>query len=244
MPARPRSPHVALLLCSAAVTAAGCDNAPSSDYPTSETGIFVDVEVDAAGRADATVALTADNPALLEVTYLRLEGGDQLGMTIGATRVPLVEDNLLGAYRYLGQASGIAGGERVGVTYDRAEGEDALATRGTVPAPFELGATATRFSRADGLNLVLSGLAGATQLAVSVSSAEGCFDAFTVTGPADVTGVAIPPSRFVLTPGGPATCNVTVSASASASGTPDPAFGRGGVVRVSQVRTLALTFDR
>ena len=45
---------------------AACDNAPSTDYPTSETGIFVDVAVDSAGHADATVGLTADNPALLE----------------------------------------------------------------------------------------------------------------------------------------------------------------------------------
>ena len=112
------------------------------------------------------------------------------------------------------------------------------------PAAFTVGATASRFSRADGLLLTFGGLGGATELAVSVRSVEGCFDAFTERGPATVTALAIPAPRFVLTPGGPATCTVEVTARAVARGTPDPAFGRGGLVTISQVRTLTVTFDR
>lgn len=226
------------------VAAAACDNAPSSDYATSETGIFVDVAVAADGHADATVALTADNPALLEVTYLRLEGGDQLALTVGGHAVPLAEQTLLGAYQYIGDATGVEGGAAVVVGYDRAVGEDAPATRGTVPAAFTVGATATRFARADGLQLTFAGLGGADELVVAVRSVEGCFDAFSERGPATVTGLALPATRFVLTPGGPATCNVEVTARAVDRGTSDPAFGRGGLVTISQVRTLALTFDR
>ncbi len=232
------------LLASLLLAAAACDNAPSSDYPTAETGIFVDVTVDHAGRADATIGLTADNPALLEVTYLRLEGGDALTMTIGGRAVALSERSLLGAYQYVGTATGVADRAAVVVAYDRAAGVDALATRGTVPLEFDLHASAPRFSRADGLLLTFSRPGGADELVVSVRSVEGCFDAFTERGPATSTALAIPPARFVLTPGGPATCNVEVTARAVARGTPDPAFGRGGLVTISQVRTLALTFDR
>ncbi len=223
---------------------AACDNAPSTDYPTSETGIFVDVAVDSAGHADATVGLTADNPALLEVTYLRLEGGDQLAMTIGGAPVALSERSLLGAYQYVGTASAVAGGAGVVVGYNRADGVDAPRTRGAVPAAFTLGASATRFSRADGLTLTFNGVSGADELTVAVRSVEGCFDAFTERGAGTATTLSLPPTRFVLTAGGPATCNVEVTARAVARGTPDPAFGRGGLVTVSQVRTLALTFDR
>lgn len=233
-----------LLVASLLIPIAACDNAPSSDYPTSETGIFVDVAVDSAGKADATVGLTADNPALLEVTYLRLEGGDALALTLGGRAVPLSERSLLGAYQYVGTATGVADRAVLGVAYDRADGQDALATRGAVPDAFDLGATATRFSRADGLQLDFSRVGGADELVVSLRSVEGCFDAFTERGPATATALAIPAARFVLTPGGPATCNVEVTARAVAHGTPDPAFGRGGLVTLSQVRTLALTFDR
>jgi hypothetical protein len=232
------------LLASLLVTAAACDNAPSSDYPTSATGIFVDVAVDGAGRADATVGLTADNPALLEVTYLRLEGGDALALTLGGRAVALSEQSLLGAYQYVGTTTGVADRAALVVAYDRAAGVDALATHGTVPDAFDLGATAARFSRADGLQLTFSRLGGADEVVVSVRSVEGCFDAFTERGPATATALAIPPARFVLTAGGPATCAVEVTARAVARGTPDPAVGRGGLVTLSQVRRLALTFDR
>ncbi|MBL8620477.1 MAG: hypothetical protein JNK64_04210 [Myxococcales bacterium] len=224
--------------------AAACDNAPSSDYPTSETGIFVDVTVDSAGAADATVGLTADNPALLEVTYLRLEGGDALAMTIGGRAVALSERTLLGAYQYVGTATDVADRAPLVVAYDRADGQDAPATHGAVPDAFDLGATATRFRRADGLQLTFSRIGGADELVVSLRSVEGCFEPFTERGPATATTVAISPARFVLTPGGPATCNVEVTARAVAHGAPDPAFGRGGLVTLAQVRTLALTFDR
>lgn len=224
--------------------AAACDSAPSSDFPTSETGIFVDVAVDGAGRADATIGLTADNPALLEVTYLRLEGGDALSLTMAGEAVALDERSPLGAYQYVGAATGITGGEPVAVSYDRADGVDALATRGTVPAAFALGVTASRFNRADGLLLTFGGLGGADELVVSVRSVEGCFEAFSERSPANITALAISAPSFVLTPGGPATCNVEITARAVARGTPDPAFGRGGLVTVSQVRTLAATFDR
>ncbi len=118
------------------------------------------------------------------------------------------------------------------------------ATRGTLPAEFDLAATATRFSRADGLQLIISGAGGAEELVVAVRSVEGCFEPFTERGPATASAVSIPAARFVLTPNGPATCNVDVTVRAVAHGTPDPAFGRGGLVTLSQVRTLALTFDR
>ncbi len=227
-----------------ALALAACDNAPSSDVPTSETGLYVTVAVDDAGRADATVALTADNPALLEVTYLRLDGGDQLSLAIDRAAVPLSERTLLGAYDYVGTATGVEGGELVTIGYDRADGVDANGSRATVPAPFALGATAARISRADGLTLTFGGLGGADELIVSVRSVEDCFDSFSERGPATGTTLFIPGARFVLRPDGPATCNVEVTARAVAHGTADPAFGRGGVVDVSQVRTLALTFDR
>ena len=169
------------------LAAAACDNAPSSDYPTSETGIFVDVVVDSAGRADATIGLTADNPALLEVTYLRLEGGDQLSLTVGGEAVALSERNLLGAYQYVGTSTRVAGGALVVVAYDRAAGVDAPGTHGTVPAAFSLGATVSRFSRADGLQLTFGGVGGAAELVVTVRSVEGCFEAFTERGPATAT---------------------------------------------------------
>lgn len=232
------------LLAPLLITTAACDNAPSSDYPTSETGIFVDVTVDSAGRADATVGLTADNPALLEVTYLRLEVGDTLALTLGGAPVGLSERSLLGAYQYVGTATGVADPAELVVAYDRADGEDARATHGTVPDAFDLSATATRFSRADGLQLTFGGIGGADELVVSVRSVEGCFDSFTERGPATATTLAIPPARFVLSPGGPASCTVEVTARAVARGTPDPAFGRGGLVTLGQVRTLTLTFDR
>jgi|JI10StandDraft_1071094.scaffolds.fasta_scaffold00728_23 hypothetical protein len=233
-----------LLVASLLIPIAACDNAPSSDYPTSETGIFVDVSVDGARQAAATVGLTADNPALLEVTYLRLEGGDRLSLTLGGADVPLAEQTLLGAYQYVGSLTGVAGRAAVAVAYERADGVDALATRGTLPAEFDLAATATRFSRADGLQLIISGAGGAEELVVAVRSVEGCFEPFTERGPATASAVSIPAARFVLTPNGPATCNVDVTVRAVAHGTPDPAFGRGGLVTLSQVRTLALTFDR
>jgi len=99
--------------------------------------------------------------------------------------------------------------------------------------------------RTAGFLALESGIAGgAEELVVAVRSVEGCFEPFTERGPATASAVSIPAARFVLTPNGPATCNVDVTVRAVAHGTPDPAFGRGGQVTLSQVRTLALTFDR
>ena len=99
-----------------------------------------------------------------------------------------------------------------GLRYRSNIGADALGMLAT--AAFSLGATVSRFSRADGLQLTFGGVGGADELVVTVRSVEGCFEAFTERGPATATTLAIPPTRFVLTPGGPATCTVDVTARA------------------------------
>lgn len=224
------------------LAAAACDSVSSTEVATSELGVFVYVEVDAAGQAEVTARLTTDNPSLLEVTYVRLEGGDALWATRdGGGPQEMTERTLLGFYEYLTTFSGIAGGETIGVAFDRATEVDAPGTQVTIPAPITIGASAETFARAAGVTLSWTGGAGATDAAIAVRDQSNCFDAFTRRVPLTAGQIALDAGAFVLKPNPPATCMIEVEIGAVATGTADQAYGRGGNVTARQTRTLALT---
>ncbi len=225
--------------------AAACDSVASTEVTTAELGIYVYVEVDADARADVTARLTTDNPALLEVTYVRLAGGDTLRAQFPlAAAQTMTERSILGLYEYTAQFDGVTGGQVLTVSLDRAIETDALATSVAMPADFTVGASATTFARASGVTLTWSGGTGASEVAIAVRDQDDCVDNFVREVPLAAGQLALTASDFVLKPNAPAMCRLQVELGAVATGTADPAFGRGGNVTARQSRTLALAMAR
>lgn len=229
-------------LALALLLAAACDSVSSTEVTTSELGVFVWVDVGADGRADVTARLTTDNPSLLEVTYVRLEGGDALWASRdGAAPQAMAERMILGYYEYLTAFAGVAGGEEITVAFDRATMVDAPDTHVAIPAPIAIDASATTFARAAGVTLTWTGGAGATDAAIAVRDQNNCVDSFTRRVPLTTGQLALDAAAFVLKPNPPASCALEVEIAAEATGTADPAYGRGGFVKARQSRTLTLT---
>jgi hypothetical protein len=225
--------------------AAACDSVASTDVTTAELGVYVYVEVDADARAEVTARLTTDNPALLEVTYVRLAGGDTLRAQFPlAAAQTMTERSILGLYEYIATFDGVTGGQVLTVSLDRALETDALATTVAMPADLTVAASATTFAHASGVTLTWSGGTGASEVAVAVRDLDNCVDNFVRTAPLNAGQLALATTDFVLKPNPPSSCRLEVELGAVATGTADPAYGRGGNVTARQSRTLALTMTR
>ena len=229
--------------CAVSVLVMACDNVESTDVATDDMRLFMDVDVNADATAAVLVQLTTDNEALLEETFIDLAAGDRLLASIGDVTVAMTEEQIepLGIYQYVTDFAGVAGGDTISIALERPRQVEAPSSAVVIPDPFDIDDPGTEFSRADGLTLTWSTDAVAENSRVNISG--DCIDSITVGLPGDAAGVAIDPQDFVLAQGSLAgvECVLTVMVTLTNQGSVDPAYGRGGIARAHQTRSLELT---
>jgi hypothetical protein len=231
-------------LLSIATFGSGCDSVDSAMVETSEMGLYVDAEVDASGRLEVLAQLTTDNDALLESTYVRLSDGDRLFAAVDGDTRELREQFVigLGTYQYVTEFEHAPAGQRLIVSLDRIDREEAPRSRVTLPEPFDVVLADETFTMQAGVTLRWSGAPDRGEVGVSLASA--CVELVDApTAPASAGQLRIPPTRLrYVTGADPAqSCPVSFTLRLAVAGQVDPAFGRGGSITATQVRDAAMT---
>ncbi|MDI1445454.1 hypothetical protein [Polyangium sp. 6x1] len=188
-------------------------------------------ETDLETRLIATLKVGGDESN----TYVDLSGGDSIFASTGDKRVPM-QTQETGVYE--AEFNTAAEGTEFTVDLQRADDDDAPASRGTLPAPFTLTIGASAVSRAADLNVTWTPSGSNDDVRIELSSP--CTFLETIDVPGDSGTHTIPANS--LQPTGtaaepPPTCDVTVKMTRSRRGTADSAFDSESSFVLQQVRT-------
>ena len=214
----------------------GCSETVSSaDIKTHGIAALIDVTADASAVATVHVELRVGGPS--SNTFVSLDNGDTLSATAGDVTKPLQSTDR-GVYE--AKFSGVDGGTKFSVAFDRPNDTSARDNSGTLPEPFDLDQPAANLSRAD------------DELPVTWSpSGTGDGMHWAVDG-----DCIFPSSKDVSDTGSyairkgtlsslddkkPETCDLTLAVERSSSGHADVAFDSESWFRLHQARSTKFT---
>lgn len=212
---------------------AGCSRETTSSANIRTEGIAATIDVTASTSTTSTVhvALNVGGP---DGTYVLLENGDQLTATAGGKTLPLTAD---APGEYTADFATAAGGTEFVVAFERTVDTDALASRGTLPSPFEISGVPSNSPSRTGDDVTLTWSAADKGSIMEISIDGTCV----FTKKLQTAGDA---GTFTITKGTlesnsssmPQECSVDVTMSLSASGTVDSVFDSESTFTLSQVR--------
>ncbi|MDI1477785.1 hypothetical protein [Polyangium sp. y55x31] len=172
-------------------------------------------------------------------TYVDLSGGDRIFASAGDKRVEMQTQDT-GVYE--AEFATAADGTEFVVDLQRADGDNAPSSRGTLPAPFTLTLADTSASRA--ADLEVSWTPSGSNDDVRIELNGTCIFLETIDVPGDTGKHTIPANSLKATGSmdqPPPTCDVNIEVTRSRKGTPDSAFDSESSFVLQQVRTGKFT---
>ncbi|MDI3282433.1 hypothetical protein [Polyangium sp. 15x6] len=172
-------------------------------------------------------------------TYVDLSGGDRIFASAGDKRVEM-QTQETGVYE--AEFNTAVEGTEFLVDLQRADGDNASSSRGTLPAPFALTIGASAVSRAAALNITWTPSGSNDDVRLELNSP--CTFLETIDVPGDSGTHTIQANTLQATGSAdqpPPTCDVTVTMTRSRRGTPDSAFDSESSFVLQQVRTGKFT---
>ena len=232
-------PLISLALLGAVV---GCNDIDSADIETSGINASITVRAKADGSSTAVSAtLTAG-----ALTFVDLDGEDQLVATSGEASTVLAEGDLLGVVGYNGSLSGVgAPGDEVKVSLERSSDKTpAPDSVVTIPEPIAIAApeAGTAFSRADD-DIVVDLTSEESDDDATLKWSGACIKDGSLAVPSGQASITInkgtiekreqvdandPDSEPVAD-----TCSFTIEIERRVEGSLDPAWGSGGIRAVA-----------
>lgn len=213
----------------------GCRETTPSDYvSTGQIAALIDFTAESAESAGVRVELRAGGAD--SETYVVLHSGDTLRASAkGETKE--LRASAEGVYE---GTLGAGGEAELVVTFDREKHEDAPASSGTLPAPFELESPAGGevLSRAKDDLVIAWSPAASTSGRVAVSGP--CISAASFEVTAGAMGLIVEGGDLEASDGdADDECDVEVVMTLTRAGSADPAFEEGSRVRAHQVRRVS-----
>ncbi len=219
-------------LLSLAVLAAiaGCTSVDSSDIKTHgiNPGMHVTSSADAAGSHVDVTLHVGNSPT----TFVNLADGDSLTASTGGDPVELKESNLLGVTSYSGDLDTQEPGTKVTIVFTRQSDESAPASTVTMTEKLSLSSPqpGAAFSR-DADDLTVAWTSDPSDDGVTVSWTGDCVEAGSIDVAAGESQATIDKSTIKKRQGDNVadSCDVTIAATRTRTGTLDPAFGGGAI---------------
>ena len=234
-----------LLLVLSAAGLGGCAHTSSSDVATDALYADMAVSADGSGQTIATAALKVGGATSND--FLDLSSTDTLVATADSSnQQTMVREEALGAVWYQAIFALDSAGTLFQIAFNRQPNANmsnpvsAPDSHVTLPAPFAITAPAAnaQYSRAtDPVVITYSG-SGQTDPMSYVATGD-CIQAVTQTLTSDAGTLTIPAGQIVAAQGqGTTSCTVTIRIYRSRAGTIDPAYGKGGKISGTQVRSI------
>jgi hypothetical protein len=220
----------------------GCDNVESSEVPTSKVRASIVVDAHDSGRAIVTVALTTDNEALLEETYLDLAPGDRLWAEVDGAVQSMSEIYVLGLINYRAEFDIDDATPTVNVAFERDIEVSAMDSYVAVPARFVLDPVSPDSTRSGGFPVSWGPIdPDTTRTTIDVSGP--CIDNYSVRVDGDPGDAFIPPFAVRTREEMPSdsVCDIDIQVTRSITGTVDDNYGRGGTAFARTVQTANTT---
>ncbi len=221
---------------------AGCSNTQSADVATHAVYASIDLTSDGGGTTTATAALKVGGATSND--YLDLTDGDRLVASHDATSVEMTRSQALGAVWYNATFGVGSAGTPFQIAFDRSATANVSApdSHVTLPAPFTItGPVAgASFSRATDPIVVAWSGSGQTDPMNWVASGD-CIVQQSGTVPADNGTYSLPAGSIQPAQNQSGTsCQVQIRLSRARAGLLDPAYGEGGSISASQVRSITV----
>jgi hypothetical protein len=230
-----------IILCAVLVSSAalfGCSKEVTSSANVKTAGIAALIDVTAESDSLSTVYAELRVGGSSSNTYVDLADGDVLKASAGdAFKEMLVEKD-----GYAAEFETAAVDTRFSVTFERADGDNATESSGTMPAPFQIGPTpATKPSRAtEDITLTWSPVDTSASMVAELTGT--CIFSETIDVVGDEGTLLIPKGSLQSTGGDmPSSCDITVTLKRSRKGQADPAFDDESWFRLHQVRTASFS---
>lgn len=234
-----------LILVASAAGLGGCAHTSSSDVATDALYADMAVSADGSGQTIATAALKVGGATSND--FLDLSNTDTLVATADSSnQQTMVREEALGAVWYQAIFAVDSAGTLFQIAFNRQPNSNmpnpvsAPDSHVTLPAPFAITAPAqnAQYSRAsDPVTVTWSG-SGQTDPMSYVATGD-CVEALSQTISSDSGTLTIPAGTIVPHSGqGATSCTVTIKIYRSRAGTIDPAYGKGGKISGTQVRSI------
>lgn len=221
-----------------AIALAACTTHESSDVLTSGIHASITAQTTGNGKTDVRATLYVGNPVGLN--FVELTGDDQLLAKSAGMTKEMRETQLLGTVSHHAEMPGDAEGTQFEVVFSRTIDDGAPSSIATLPAKFDLTATPATASRAQPLQF--EWLPAGSPDTMSWTASGDCIEI--ESSPMTDTGshtIAADRLKKRMGTNIADTCEVTITAFRSRTGTLDPHYGKGGDVRGMQTRTFKLT---
>ena len=220
-----------------------CTEVKSSAVNTN--GMYVDYEVVTEGEGTgSSVNTTLRVGGLTSTTFVDLDAGDQLVVTVGEESQALSQQSLGVLHSYQGTFGADTEGSAFVLSFDRVDLDNAPSTTTNIPDAFtietpELDAS---FSRSSDEDLLISWDTEGEHL-VKIIVEGSCFVSYIATAQADVGTHSIPMSYFQDNEyDSTSSCESTITVDRQRFGTVDAAFGGGQAIGV-QRRTVSIRME-
>lgn len=199
-------------------------------------GISATIEATAPSASESTVEVTLLAGGDESNTYIDLSGGDRIFATIGGERKEMSSTS---AGEYEVESTKGEGGTEFTISLERADGDNAPSSVGTLPEPFDLTAVSGTISRAADLEIVWSP-AGDDGMELELDGT--CIFNEKIPVASNATSHTVAANSLKSTGGDmPTTCDLTVTVRRSRNGTADKALDAESSFLLQQVRTMKVT---
>jgi hypothetical protein len=220
------------------VLCAGCSTVDSSDILTS--GIHAELSATSSGdgTTDVQAVLYLGNPINLD--FVDLTGDDELFAIHGTQQKRMSELILLNIVSHHASFPVDAEGEQFEIDFRRTVDNGAPSSTAVLPAKFTLTGPTTATSRAAAIALTWSPANSGDRMSWQANG--DCIDVATGPITGDPGSFSVPANSLKKRMGDTVvdSCNVTVSVRRSREGDVDPAYGKGGYIAGTQVRTVTV----
>lgn len=222
-----------------AIVLTGCTTTESEHVLTSGIYASIEAQTKGDGTTDVGATLFVGNP--IGLNYVELTGDDSLVAISSGMSKPMRETQVLNTVGHHAEFSTDAEGTQFQIVFDRTIDEGAPSSIATLPAKFEIANAPQAASRAGAITLAWSPAGSpdtmswtATGDCIELASAPIDTDSGTVT-------IAAATLKKRMATNVPDTCEITIKLARSRAGVLDPSYGKGGIIRGTQYRTVTIT---
>jgi hypothetical protein len=200
-------------------------------------GISATIEATAPSETESTVHVTLKAGGDESNTYIDLGGGDRIFATVGGERK---EMSSVSSGEYEAESTKGAADTEFKISLERADGDNAPDSIGTLPAPFDLTAVSGTVSRATDLEIAWS---PAADDGMEIELDGTCIFNEKIDVASNATSHTVPANSLDSTGPSdmPATCDLTVTVRRSRVGTADRALDAESSFLLEQVRSMKVT---
>lgn len=215
----------------------GCADVASTDVLTS--GVYADLAVTATGdgTSKASAILRVGGP--FSLTFLDLEGDDQLVAMVGEEVEVLQEASLGTIHSYSATLGMDTPGEEIVIAFERTLDAGAPNSVMALPPAFDLGETVESFERTQGFTVTWEPVESEYDMSVDVDGS--CVEGYSESLGSDLGTFTLSPDALQANEDEEdESCTVTVAIRRSLAGTLDTGYGEGGTATGYQVREAQL----